>query len=94
MLLAGMQGPPVLCSGRAVQKMDSYVSEILLADPMHRNMPLYQLQKIFKHLNTASQHLFRFLLGVKIGYFCEAASLYGQVNGFFSKVLAQAVCTN
>lgn len=32
MLLAGMQGPPVLCSGHAVQKMDSYVSEILQGD--------------------------------------------------------------
>jgi len=29
MLLAGMQGPPVLCSGHAVQKTGSYVSEIL-----------------------------------------------------------------
>lgn len=67
MLLAGMQGPPVLCSGRAVQKMDSYVSEILLGDYMHRNIRLHQLQTIFKHRNTASQHLFRFLLVVKNG---------------------------
>lgn len=65
MLLAGMQGPPVLCSGHAVQKMDSYVSEILQGDcnDMHRNIRLYQLQKrSFKRLNTASPHLFRVCL--------------------------------
>lgn len=63
MLLAGMQGPPVLCSGHAVQKMDSYVSEILQGDciDMHWIMWLYASQKTpFRRYNAAPPCLFRF----------------------------------
>lgn len=62
MLLAGMQGPPALCSGHAVQKMDSYVSQILQGDSidMHWIILLYPPWKIFKRHYTAPTCLLKF----------------------------------